>query len=217
MSETAAIRILVVDDHRVVLEGVCSFLKAQSDMEVVGTAGDGRSAIEAARSHRPDVVLLDITMPRLNGLAAIPFILDVTDTRIIGLSVHTSQRIVVETILAGASGYVTKTCSSDEVIAAIRNVAQGRRYLSSDIDEDAIHESISRGLSSANKGVLTAREKEVLQLLSEGKRTKEIATILYLSEHTVNRHRVRIMDKLGLRGVAELTRYAIREGLSPLE
>ncbi len=217
MSETAAIRILVVDDHWVVLEGVCSFIKAQADMEVVGTARDGRSAIEAARSHRPDIVLLDITMPKLNGIAAIPFILDVTDTRIIGLSVHTSQRIVVETILAGASGYVTKTCSSNEMIDAIRNVAQGRRYLSSDIDEDAVHESISRGLSSADKGVLTAREKEVLQLISEGRRTKEIATILYLSEHTVNRHRVRIMDKLGLRGVAELTRYAIREGLSPSE
>jgi DNA-binding NarL/FixJ family response regulator len=210
------IRIALIDDHQVMREGLCELISGEPDMVVVGQAADGRAATELARQTQPDVVVLDITMPRLNGVAAIQRILDICDTHILICSMHTSQRMVLETIGIGARGYVTKHSSSKEIIAGIRAVMTDSVYLSSDIDTPELRVQLA-SCRSRRRSIqqLSVREKEVLQLIAEGKSTKEIAATLSLSVHTINRHRVRIMDKLNMRTVAELTKYAVREGLSP--
>jgi DNA-binding NarL/FixJ family response regulator len=214
-----AIRVALVDDHQVVLDGIRRLVSDQPDMEVVGEAVNGRAAVDLVRRHHPDVVVMDISMPDMNGIVAIRRISEVSeDTEVVVLSMHTSRDVVSQALGAGARGYVTKDCSSHEIVNAIHAAARGKRYLSSDIVAQQCGDGASMSATPDVSGpVLSVREKEVLQLIAEGKSTKEIARLLHLSEHTVNRHRVRIMDKLNLRTVAELTRYAIREGLSPLE
>lgn len=213
------IRILIVDDHRLMREGLASLLDVEEDLEVVGQAHDGRQAIEMARTLRPDVVVLDIAMPGLNGVDATRRIRsDRERTQVLALTLHNEHRFVVDMLQAGATGYLPKSCAFDELASAIRHVHGGRMYLSPAVTGSVVQgflDKLGNG-ETADASPLTPREREVLQLVAEGKSSKEIAAALHVSVNTVIRHRQKIMDRLEIRTVAELTKYAIREGLCDL-
>jgi DNA-binding NarL/FixJ family response regulator len=214
------IRILLADDHRLFRDGLRTLLGQQEDMEVVGEAVDGPGAVAAVSQHKPDIVLMDISMPDLNGIEATRKIMaDHPAVRVIMLSMHSDQRFVTESLRAGASGYVLKDCAIDELIGAIHTVARKQVFLSATIAESVIKDYIGMTVNRTDSvfSILSAREREVLQLLAEGWSTKEIASRLDVSIKTVETHRKQIMDKLDIHSVAELTKYAIREGLTPLE
>jgi len=213
-------KILLVDDHAIVREGLRLLLANQSDMEVIAETDDGRKAIDFVREFMPDIVIMDITMPNLNGIDATRQITkDFPKTKVIALSIHSDKRFVVDMLSAGASGYVLKECLFDELIQAIDTVVAKEVYLSSRITGVIVDDYIKR-LSSTLKQqseVLTMRERSVLQLLAEGKSTKQIALELHVSSKTIEANRRQIMEKLDIHSVAELTKYAILEGLTSLE
>lgn len=214
------IRIVVVDDHPLLRQGVCAMLASQADMEVVGEAGNGREAVEQVRACQPDVVLMDIQMPELNGMLATRQILETApETRVIALSSYSDRRFVNETLRAGASGYILKDQVGPVLPEAIRTVCAGETYLSPAIQSQivAAYKENVPAESTSQAAVLSEREREILQLIAEGKESKEIAALLHVSRKTVDTHRRHIMEKLELYSVAELTRFAIREGLTPLE
>jgi len=213
-------KILLADDHAIIRQGLCSLLEKQPDVEVVGTAEDGQKAIELARELAPDIVIMDITMPNLNGINATRKIIDeLGGVKVIALSVHSSRRFVTEMLRAGASGYILKECLFDELLEAIRTVLNGGIYLSPKITGVVVDDYVKRLTTKyqPEAPALTEREQEVLQLLAEGKSTKQIAPQLHVSSKTIESNRRNIMDKLGIHSVAELTKYAVREGLTPLE
>lgn len=214
-----ATRILLVDDHRVVLEGLRSLLEQESDLEVVGLAENGRSAISMVDQLRPDVVVIDIAMQDLNGMdAAAQIIRNHPKTKVVALSTHTGGKYVRSMLDAGAHAYVTKETATSELLRAIRAVRTGRKYLSSDITDTVIDSYVSREIEDDSAmSVLGGREREVLQLIAEGLTSGEIAERLHISTNTVDTHRRNIMKKLDLHSVAELTKYAVREGLSDLQ
>jgi DNA-binding NarL/FixJ family response regulator len=215
-----ALRILIVDDHDVVRAGLRSILERQTDIEVVGEAPDGRQGLELVRKLGPNVVLMDLSMPELNGLEATRQVkAQDANTKVIVLSMHADRHYVSEVLKAGASGYLLKNAAARELVDAVRAAAAGRVYLSPQIAEVVVEDYrrlIPESQSNAFRD-LSSREREVLQLLAEGKQTKEIAAALHLSPKTVESHRGQIMAKLNLHSVAELTKFAIREGLTPLE
>ena len=215
-----SIKILLADDHKIIREGLRSLIEKQSGMEVVAEADNGRDAVQLAGELRPDVVIMDITMPDLNGIDATKQIIHYAPgVKVIALSVHSDRRFVTGILEAGASGYLLKDCAFEELAAAIRAVVQNKDYLDSRITSLVIKDYVRR-LSEAESSaefVLTSREREVLQLLAEGRSTKQIASSLHLSLQTVETHRRNIMEKLKVNSVAELTKYAIREGLTSLE
>lgn len=214
------IRILLADDHRIVLSGLRALIERQSDIEVVAEAEDGRTTVRLAEALKPDVVVMDITMPGLNGVdATIQITTGVPGVKVLVLSMHSDRSFLIEMFRAGASGYLSKDCALEELAIGIRAVAAGQMYISSGITDTVVRDYISQtpAVASSAFAVLTAREREVLQLLAEGKTTREIAAALYVSVKTVESHRQRVMKKLGLFSVAELTKYAVREGLSSLE
>jgi DNA-binding NarL/FixJ family response regulator len=216
-TDRGSTKVLLADDHPVVVDGIRQLIAAQSELEVVAIARDGEQAVELSRELRPQVVVLDLSMPKLSGITALQRIReDCRDTRVIVLSMHTSRQMVADSLAAGACGYVTKHSATGEIIRAIHETANGAIYLSSDVRQYDLPEP-APGRRRHAHFALSTREREVLQQIAEGKSTKQIAAALSLSEHTINRHRVRIMDKLGVRTVAELTKYAIKEGLSPLD
>ena len=213
------IRILLADDHRLMREGLRSLLEEQPDMSVVGEAENGKSAVQLATKFMPDVVIMDISMPGLNGIDATCQILsNCAKSKVIALSMHAERRTVLEMLNAGASGYLLKDCAFEEVTHAVRTVVSNSTYLSPRITEivikDYVHRIPKNELSSLSG--LTTREREVLQLLSEGKKTKEIADLLRVSIKTAESYRQQIMDKLNIHSIAELTKLAIREGLTSL-
>jgi DNA-binding NarL/FixJ family response regulator len=213
-------RILLADDHAIIRQGLCALLEKQPDIEVVGMVEDGRKAIELVRELRPDIVIMDITMPNLNGIDATQKILkQCRRSRVIALSMHSSRRFVTEMLKAGASGYILKECLFDELIMAIRTVLNGGIYLSPKIAGVVVEDYVKRMSTDYRQQMpeLTERQREVLQLLAEGKSTKQIALRLHVSDKTIESNRRNIMDKLGIYSVAELTKYAIREGLTPLD
>jgi two-component system response regulator NreC len=214
------IRILLADDHKIVRDGVRSLIDKEPDMDVVAEAGDGRTAVQLAQELSPAVVVMDIGMPDLNGMEAARQIVDAApNVRVLALSMYADRRFVSEMLRAGASGYLPKKCAFEELAGAIRAVAAGRIYLSPAISEVVVKDYVRR-LADADAPApsrLSAREREVLQLLAEGHSTKEIAVRLGVSAKTIETHRRRIMDKLDLHSVAELTKYAVREGLSELD
>ena len=213
-------RILLVDDHAIIRQGLSSLLEKQPDIEVVGSVEDGRQAVDTVRQLAPDLVIMDISMPNLNGIdAARKITEEINGVKIIALSIHSSRHFVAEMLKAGASGYILKECLFDELVEAIKTVLNGGTYLSPKITGVVIDDYVKR-LSTQYQPegpVLTEREREVLQFLSEGKSTKQIAMQLHVSAKTIESNRRNIMDKLGINSVAELTKYAVREGITPLE
>jgi len=216
-----SIRILLADDHQIVREGLRALVNAQEKMTVVGEASNGRQAVELVDSLRPDVVVMDVGMPDLNGIEATRRILSTQPKcRIVGLSMHSDRRFLSEMLKAGATAYLLKDSAFEELASAIRAVMAGQVYLSPRI-ADAVVEGYLHGSGGGKQpgafAVLTSREREVLQLVAEGLATKQIASSLQVSVKTVETHRRQIMDKLDLHSVAELTKYAIREGLASIE
>ena len=214
------IRVLLADDHELVRHGLCKILDQQQDIEVIAEVGDGQAAVRLAREVLPDVIILDITMPVLNGLDAARAILaENPGARIIMLSMHHAERIVRDTLAAGASGYVPKDSGPEELLLAVRAVAAGESYLGTRVTK-AVTSGFLANVTGPNTSVfskLSAKEREVLQLLAEGNANKEIAGFLHVSARTVEAHRAQIMEKLGIHTLAGLTRYAIKEGLTPLD
>ena len=214
------IRILMADDHKLFIDGLGAILQKQTGMEMVGAARDGLAAIEKAAELRPDIVLMDITMPRLNGIEATRRIVaDRPETGVIMLSMHADRRYVVQSLRAGARGYLLKDSASDELLKAIERVSAGDIFLSSAMSGQIVKDYIGTVQAGADSAysVLSPREREVLQLIAEGHATKEIAARLTVSVKTIETHRKQVMDKLDLHSVAELTKYAIREGLTQVE
>jgi len=210
-------KILIADNHKIFRQAVGSLLSKELGMEVVGEAEDGRIAVQLARELQPDVIVIEISMPNLNGIEATRQITrKMPNVKVIALSACRDKRSVVEMLKAGASGYVTKECAFEELIAAIRNVASNQIYLCSQVNKVVVNGYINRLSKDDDSAyaVLTPREREVLQLIAEGKATKVIAKELYVSPKTIEWHRSQLMKKLGVQSVAELVKYAINEGLT---
>ena len=216
-----SIRVLIADDHKIMLAGLRSLLEKQTDFDVVGEAENGRKAVQMAQEKKPEVVVMDVSMPDLNGMEATKQIIEsLPETRVIALSMHSDKRFVMGMLRVGASGYLLKDCASQELANAIHQVAMGKKYLSPDITGVIIDDFLLGGSSeevSTAASVLSAREREVLQLIAEGWSTKQIASHLYVSIKTIETHRRQIMKKLDLHTIADLTKYAIREGLTSIE
>lgn len=214
------IRIIIADDHEIMREGLRNLINKQPGMEVIAEAEDGRMAVDLVRELTPDVVIMDIAMPVLNGIEATRQIMsDFPNIKIIALSMHSDRRFLANMLGAGASGYLLKNCAFKELIYAIQSVMSNQIYLSpaivSIVIDDYVHHLSSADVS--NPSVLTPREREVLQLLAEGKTTKEIASCLNVSVTTIDTHRKNIMEKLGYHNIADLIKFAIREGITFLE
>jgi len=211
------IRVLIADDHAVFREGLRLLLAESPDIEVVGEAVDGIDALEKTRELRPEVVLLDIAMPRMNGLDAIKVIRDaVADTRIVILSMYEKEEYVHEALSQGAQGYVLKGSPSQEVVQAIRHAHQGQYYLSSKMQGNVIEsyiQSRKKPEIKSNYDLLSAREKQVFRLLVEGNSTNRISEILCISAKTVETHRTKIAKKIGLSNPIDLVKYAVRIGV----
>ncbi len=216
-----SIRVLIADDHKIMLAGLRSLLEKQDGVEVVGEAENGRKAVQVAKEKKPDVVVMDVSMPDLNGIEATSQIIEsLPATKIIALSMHSDKRFVLGMLRAGASGYLLKDCASQELANAIVQVSSNKKYLSPEITGVVIDDFIQGGASEEGAtvaSVLSAREREVLQLIAEGWSTKQIASHLYVSVKTIETHRRQIMKKLDLHNIADLTKYAIREGLTSIE
>jgi two-component system response regulator NreC len=213
------IRIILADDHKIVLQGLKTLIEQEPDMEVVGEAEDGLRTVSMVRELIPHVVIMDIKMPDLNGIEATQQILsEVSEVKVIALSMYADRRFVANMLKAGACGYLLKDCAFEELAKAIRLVMSNKTYLSPGIAEIVVKDcaTIDTGPSESVFSALTPREREVLRLIAEGKRASQIAGLLNISVKTVETHRQQIIQKLGTRSVAELTKYAIREGLTNL-
>src|SRR4051794_28865141 len=206
------IRILLADDHAMVRQGFRMILGSQPDMEIIGEAGNGREAVEMSGKLLPDVIVMDVAMPELNGIEATrKIIAALPRSRILALSMHKDSVYVREILRAGARGYLLKDSIDSDLLAAVRAVAKGEGYLSPAVSEAVLTDY--RKHVTAPLDLLTSREREVLQMIAEGKTNKEIAGDLKLSVYTVDAHRGRIMEKLNLHSTGELVRFAVRNGL----
>jgi len=215
-----AIRILLADDHRIVREGLKSLILRDKEMTVVAEADNGRVTVSLARKFRPDIVIMDIGMPDMNGMEATRQILaELPKTGIIALSMHSDKRFIVQMLKVGASAYLLKDCAFEELTIAIRSVIGGKIYLSPEIARPVLEDYIGSlsGDDSSVRSVLTPRELEVMQLLAEGKSTRAVAETLNLSVKTIDTHRYQIMNKLRIGSIAELVKFAIREGITTVE
>lgn len=211
-----AINILLADDHKILRDGLRNLLEKHTNMKVVGEARNGREALKQCKKLEPDVVIIDIAMEGLNGIEATKQIIQHNPKiKVIGLSMHSNKRYIVNMFKAGAYGYLLKESDSSELIKAINTVVADQKYISQQISGVILEELISP--SQQTDSGLTDREKEILQLIAEGKSSKEIAEILFLSSKTVDAHRKNIMDKLNLRTIPDLTKYAIKSGLTTLD
>jgi two-component system, NarL family, response regulator NreC len=206
------IHILLADDHAVVRQGFKMILAAQPDMEIVGEAGNGREALDLAGQLQPDVIVMDVAMPELNGIEATRRIADLSPrSRVLALSMHKDSVYVREILRAGARGYLLKDSISSDLLAAVRAIARGEGYLSPGVSDAVLNDYRRHVTDPIN--LLSSREREVLQMIAEGKTNKEIATVLNLSVYTVDAHRGHIMEKLNLHSVTDLVRFAVRCGL----
>jgi two-component system, NarL family, response regulator NreC len=218
------IRILIADDHKIVCDGLKALLEAQPDMEIVAQAENGREAVKLVQKQKPDMVIMDVAMPDLNGLEAVRQILSThPHIKVIALSMHADRRYVTGMLSAGASGYILKHCAFEELVHAIRVVLSNQVYLSPTIAGIVVQElaqsksSRPQQSTSSSNQALTPREREVLQLIAEGHSAREIAQRLHLSVKTIETHRRQMMEKLEIRSIADLTKFAIREGLTTLD
>lgn len=213
-------KIFLADDHAILREGLRSLIDGLPEMEVIGEAGDGREAVRVATEAKPDVVVMDVNMPDLNGIEATRLMVkELPTVKVIGLSMYSDKRFVVGMLKAGASGYLLKASAFEELATAVQTVMAGNIYLSPRVTGVVIEDYVGKLAAEGPtlEGVLTAREREVLQLLAEGRSSKEIASRLHVSEKTVHTHRQHIMEKLDIHSIAELTKYAIREGITSVE
>ncbi len=215
-----AIKIILADDHVVLRKGLRSLLEQQDNFEVIGEAQDGREAVKLVRDLEPDIAILDIGMPNINGILAAEHIASESPkTKILALSMHSDRRFVAKMLQAGAKGYLLKDCAFEELVDAVNTILSGEMYLSEKISGLIINDYISKIDSIHNLGDrshLTKREKEILQMIAEGNNTTEIGKYLSVSVKTVETHRKNIMDKLNIHNIADLTKYAVREGLTSL-
>jgi DNA-binding NarL/FixJ family response regulator len=212
-------KVLLADDHKIVRDGLRNLLEKHADIMVAGEAEDGREALQLARKLSPDVIIMDIAMPDLNGIEATrQIVAEFPGIKVVALSMHSDKRFVSEMLKAGASAYLLKDCAFEELITAIRTIMKGKIYLSPGIAGVVIEDYIRKDSKAESTvfSLLSDREREVLQLMAEGKTTKEVAAHLNLSIKTVETHRTNIMTKLNIHSIAELTKYAIREGLTSL-
>lgn len=210
-------RIILADDHRILRDGLRAVVE-QKGIRVVGEAATGHEAIALAHELRPDIVIMDVSMPDLNGVDATRRLTaELPGIKLIGLSMHSDRRYVMAMLEAGAAGYLLKNEASAELLLALPAVARGQTYLSPAIEGYLVDYAVTRRASHPPAKLLSPREREVLGLLAEGKSSKEIAGALAIAVPTVETHRRRVMDKLCMRTIAELTKYAIREGLTSVE
>jgi len=211
------VRIVLADDHTILREGLRALLSADPDFEIIGEAGDGREAVRCVEKLGPDLLLMDLSMPRMSGMDAISEIKKrYPETKIIALTVHKTEEYLLSTLQAGVDGYVLKDATHDELVMAIHNVMAGKRYLSPGISEKIIEgylEGKEDSLSVSSWQKLSQREREVLKLIAEGYKNKEIAEDLCISLKTVEKHRANLMKKLDLHNAAVLTVYAVEKGL----
>jgi two-component system, NarL family, response regulator NreC len=215
-----AIRILLADDHQITRSGLRALLEQQPNMTVAGEADNGRLAVRMAAELKPDVIVMDINMPELNGIEASRQIKsELPDIKIIALSMHSDKRYVAGMLKAGVSGYLLKNCAFDELVAAINSVVRNQSYLSPAIADTVMKDyaSILEGADQSMASLLSSREREVLQLIAEGMSTRDIGERIHVSVKTVETHRQQIMRKLNAKSVAELTKIAVREGLTSLD
>lgn len=216
----AKIRVLICDDHTILREGIRLLLNAQTDIEVVGEASDGRDAVAQARALKPDVILMDIAMPSLNGLEATKQIHhDDPNARVLVLTMYESDEYVAQMLEAGATGYVLKKVAGSELVYAIRAVYHGEAFLYPSITKRLVEDYLRRvemGQERTSLDILTDREREILQLIAEGHTSKEIADMLSLSIRTVQNHRAHVMQKLGIHDRGDLIKYAIQKGIIEL-
>jgi two-component system, NarL family, response regulator NreC len=216
-----SIKILLADDHAMLRHGLSKSFQNEKDMEVIAQAKDGRTTVELAKELSPNIVIMDIGMPDLNGIEATRQIVkENSKVKIIALSMHSSKNFIIEMFKAGASGYLLKDCEFDELINAIRLVMNNKTYISpaiSDVVVDNYMRQPAAGAKDSAFSILSQREREVLQLLTEGKATKQIAKRLHISAKTVEVHRLNLMNKLKIDSIAQLTKYAIQEGLTQPE
>ena len=210
-------KVLLVDDHEIMREGMCALLRKQQDVEVVGQAADGRDAVNLAKQLRPDVVIMDIGMPNLNGIEATrQMVVDNPRLKVMALSTHSDGAIVAKMIKSGATGYMLKESAFAELMDGLTTMMSGKTYLCSKIAKVVFADYVNM-ITNPNwefEDGLTGREREVLQLVAEGHTTKDIAKVLHLSPKTVDSHREHIMEKLNIRNVAGLTKYTLRQGLT---
>ncbi|HLJ30444.1 MAG TPA: response regulator transcription factor [Candidatus Angelobacter sp.] len=205
--------ILIADDYAVVRRGLRSLLEAEPDWQVVSEASNGREAVAQVTELRPDVAILDVSMPELNGLDAARLILkDAPNTRVLVLTAYHSDEMIEKALQAGVRGYVLKSDAETDLVAAVKALVQGRTFFTSAVSEVLV-DRFRREKEEPKPGVLTVREVEIVQLLAQGKSNKEVADILGISPRTVENHRAQIMQKLGLKSFSELIRYAIRNGI----
>lgn len=215
-----SVKIILADDHRIMREGLRALLEREEGIEVLAEAENGRTTVELCRELNPDVVVIDIGMPDLNGIDATRQIVRESPTvKVIALSMHSDRKFVKEMLSAGASGYLLKDSAFEELGTALATVINNQTYLSPKIADTVVKDYLGKvePQESNVSPALTRREREVLQLIAEGKSTKDIAAQLYVSIKTIETHRKQIMEKVGVSSVAELTKYAIREGLTSLE
>jgi DNA-binding NarL/FixJ family response regulator len=214
-----AIKIILADDHAIVRHGLSRSFQQADGIEVIGQANNGRSAVDLAKELSPDIVVMDIAMPDLNGVDAARMITgECPRVKVIGLSMHSGSKYVREMFRAGASGYLLKDCSFEELVEAIKTVAGGKTYVSPSIGDVVVRGYVSDSDREKSAfSVLSQREREVLQLLAEGKTTKQVGKRLHISPKTVEAHRLKIMEKLDINNTAQLTKYAIQEGLTKPE
>jgi len=212
-----SVKIIIADDHKIMRDGLRTLLEKEKGLEVIAEAKNGRETIQLAEQLRPDIIIMDISMDDLNGMDATRIIVGKEwGCRVIALSMHADKRFVAGMFEAGAMGYLLKDCAFDELIQAIRQVMRGRTYLCSMISGVVIRDYIQR-MRKSEPSLLSPREKETLQLLAEGSTTKRIAGQLRVSVKTVETHRQHIMEKLNIFSIAELTKYAIKEGITSLD
>ena len=213
------IRILLADDHEIMCQGLRALLRKYDDMEIIGQAADGRIAIEMVRKLSPDVVIMDISMPNLNGIEATRQMLrERPDVKVLALSTHSDRSMVAKMLKAGALGYMIKDSTFTELVTGIRTICDNQTYLCPQVSKVVLNDYVGM-LSDPNRStgdILTTREREVLQLVAEGLTTKRIAAKLHIGTKTVDAHRGHIMEKLDIHNMAGLTKYALREGLTTL-
>ena len=214
-------RVLLAEDHTIVRKGLCALLDAEPSIEVIGEAQDGREALLKAEQLHPDIVLMDISMPGLNGLEATRQIKKrFPEVKVLILTVHSDEEYIRQILRAGASGYLVKQAAPNELISAIEAIQRGESYLSPSVSKKVVQEYVQHAAGAAEEDSyerLTDREREVLQLIAEGNSTRDIAELLHMSVKTAETHRARLMGKLDIHSTAELTQYAIRKGVISLD